>query len=60
MLEGKLETNLNSIQRTASTLWVELDTPYFLARVVGRLDTFDRRVIAVDKEWLPALWERIL
>ena len=60
MHQRELKTDLNSIQRAASTLWVELDTPYFLARIVGRLDTLNRRVIAVDEEWLPALWDRIL
>ena len=51
---------LNGIKRAPGTLGVELYTPDLLARLSGRLDTLDRRVIAVDEERLPARRERIL
>jgi len=39
---------------------MELHTPHALTRCCCRLDTLNGRVIAVDEEWLPAVWEWIL
>jgi len=39
---------------------VELDTPDTLPRVLARLDSLNRGVVAVDEEGLPSLREWIL
>ena len=51
---------LNGIKRAPGTLGVELYTPDLLARLGGRLDALDGRVIAVNEERLPALREGVL
>ena len=55
-----MATHLDRVERTTSALRMELDTPDLLARLSRRLDAFNRRVVAVDEEGLPAAGERIL
>lgn len=51
---------LNSVKGTTRAFGMELDAPHLLTRVSSRLDTFHRRVIAVNEEGLPASGERVL
>jgi hypothetical protein len=39
---------------------MKLDTPDLFARLRGRFDAFDGRVVAVDEERLPAFGEGVL
>lgn len=55
-----IKANLNRIQRTTCALRVELDTPDFLSGLLGGLDTFYRRIIAIYEKRFPSLGERIL
>jgi hypothetical protein len=54
------EAYFDSVERTASTLWVKLHAPNLPARIDSGLNALDRRVIAVDEEGLPSLREGIL
>jgi hypothetical protein len=53
-------TYFDGVERSAGAFGVELDPPYFLARLSGGPDPFDGGVVAVDEEWLPSSWEGVL
>lgn len=53
-------TNLNGVKRSSSTLGMELYSPDLFARLASGLDTLYRRVVTVDEEWFPSLWEGFL
>ena len=48
---------LDGIEWPTGGLRMELNTPDPLAGLWSRDDTFDRRVVTVDKEWCPSLGE---
>ena len=53
------DPHLDSIKWTSRTLRMELHAPNTLARFLSGLNAFHRRVVAIDKEGLPAFWERV-
>lgn len=50
-------TYLDRVEWSSSRFRVELHTPNSLAALWGRDDSLDGRVVAVDEEGCPALWE---
>jgi hypothetical protein len=56
----KVAEHLDGIERSTSTLGMELDAPHRLARIISRLDALDRGIVAVDEEGLPACREGLL
>lgn len=59
-LGQEIGEHLDGIKRSTRTLGVELHPPNFLARLCGRLNTFDGGVVAVDEERFPTRREGIL
>lgn len=56
-LSGENDTHLDGIEWPTSGLWVELHTPDSFTALRSGDDTLHGRVVAVDEEWCPAVWE---